>query len=158
MFRCFKIQLFPWNSCWLTLHKLCCTSLCVRTNLIYDTLTQNKQSFSVHILGFIDRLCLLNGQIYLTFHKTRQLGRKWCLWVYIKKPTTSFFSWNSYKAQTWMKPLACLCVKTHIFLGSPGSSSSPCKVLWWNSSVLNVRYLIKVHKVGRRVDKKKEPI
>lgn len=113
MFRCFKIQLFPWNSCWLTLHKLCCTSLCVRTNLIYDTLTQNKQSFSVHILGFIDRRCLLNGQIYLTFHKTRQLGRKWCLWVYIKKPTTSFFSWNSYKAQTWMKPLACLCVKTH---------------------------------------------
>lgn len=106
----FKIQLFPWNSCWLTLHKLCCTSLCVRTNLIYDTLKQNKHPFSIHILGFIAWICLLNGKIYLTFQETRQLGRKWRLWVYLKKtplsfslgiPTKHILEWNLLPVYVW---------------------------------------------------------
>lgn len=103
----------------------------VRTNLIYDPLKKNKQSFSVHILVVTAWLCLLNGQIYLTFHETRQLSRKWHFWLYKlkkgkKKPTTFLF--NLKFLQSKDLNLVFLCVRTHVWLwlGTPGFS---CEVL-----------------------------
>lgn len=136
--------------------------LCVRMNLIYQinlfdlSLKQNKQSFYLHILVVIASICLLNGQIYLMFHETRQVGRKWHYQLYVEKK--SILHMRSQQSQN-LNQIFCLfdCEDTSLMLsGCPGST---CEVLWGSrlhclSLNVTVRYRIWLHNIGGRVGPK----
>lgn len=128
--------------------------LCVRTNLIYDPLKQNKQSFSVHILVVIAWVRLLNGQIYSMFCETRQLGRKWHSWLYMEKKPFLFLL--KFLQSKDLNQTSCLFVYEDTSLMLAGQSWLPLwsSVMKQHCFFLNVRYIIWLHNVGRRVGPK----
>lgn len=128
--------------------------LCIRTNLICDPLKQNKQSFSVHTLVVIAWVCLLNGQIYLTFHETRQLGRKWHSWLYMGK--NPFLFLLKFLQSKDLNQTSCffVCEDTSLTLAGQPWLPPQSSVMKQHCLFSNERYIVRLHHVGRRVGPK----
>lgn len=137
-------------------YKLCCMTSVCKDEFDLWSLKQNKRSFYLRILVVIASICLLNGQIYLMFHETRQVGRKWHYQLYVEKK--SILHMRSQQSQN-LNQIFCLfeCEDTSLMLsGCPGST---CEVLWGSrlhrlSLNVTVRYRIWLHNIGGRVGPK----